>query len=153
MLFSLGLGIDDDYYKIHGNNDASGNVIALLVDKVNHIFGKPFSWHAKCEVPFIMDFKIQIQMCLTIGFFIWIRFNYNLIYKYEKLFFTKLKLIRLVIVEISFQLYVKAPILDQPDLRIEFMVQGRSSTLTITISNKYLFYDLTSKTEIQHIFQ
>ena len=87
MLFSLGLGIDDDYYKIHDNNDASGNVIALLVDKVNHIFGKPFSWHAKCEVPFIMDFKIQIQKCLTIGFFIWIRFNYNLIYKYEKFFF------------------------------------------------------------------
>ena len=57
MLFSLGLGIDDDYYKIHGNNDASGNVIALLVDKVNHIFGKPFSWHAKCEVPIYNGFQ------------------------------------------------------------------------------------------------
>ena len=39
--------------------------------------------NARC--PFIMDFKIQ--KCLTIGFLTWIRFNYNLIYKYEKFFF------------------------------------------------------------------
>ena len=56
----------------------------------------------------------------------------------------------LSLVDIYLQLHAKAPTLDQPDLRIEFMVQGKRSSLTIETRNKslfiFLFYDLTSKT-------
>ena len=43
------------------------------------------------------------------------------------------------IVAISIQVHEKTPTLDQPDLRIEFMVQGKSSTLTTKTNNEYLF--------------
>ena len=45
------------------------------------------------------------------------------------------------VVEISLQLRAKAPTLDQPDLRVEFMVQGKFSTLTIKLITIIYFLD------------
>ena len=51
-------------------------------------------------------------------------------------------LIIYIVVDISLQLHAKEPTLEQTNLRIEFMVQGRSSTLTIkkTTNIYFIFY-------------
>ena len=57
------------------------------------------------------------------------------------------------VLEISLHLCAKAPTLDQPDLRVEFMVQGMSRPWLTTSNNKiflwFYIFSLTNKTKEQ----